>query len=145
MGRFSKYIGSLADEIVTECEFVSLDQTRRVKALRAMWDTGSRSATKGDACLSKNATIFSTKLVSELRPEHFGQGGMTGIGGQSEGDTYLIHISLPTGDVITYQEVYEANLGDYDAIIGMDIITRGDFHLDSSKGETLFSFQLPNE
>ena len=28
---------------------------------------------------------------------------------------------------------------------GMDIITRGDFHLDSSKGETLFSFELPNE
>ena len=133
MGRFSINLGSLADEIVTECEFVSLDQTRRVKTLRAMWDTGS------------NATILSTKLVSELHPDRFGQGGMTGIGGQSEGDTYLMHISLPTGDVITYLEVYEANLGDYDAIIGMDIITRGDFHLDSSKGETLFSFELPNE
>ena len=40
---------------------------------------------------------------------------------------------------------FSINLGDYDAIIGMDIITRGDFHLDSSKGETLFSFELPNE
>ena len=84
MGRFNVNLGSLADEIVTECDFVSLDQTRRVKALRAMWDTGS------------NATILSTKLISELRPERFGQGGMTGIGGQSEGDTYLVHVSLPT-------------------------------------------------
>ena len=133
MGHFSISLGSLADEIVTECEFVSLDQQRRVKAIRAMWDTGS------------NATILSTKLVSELRPDHFGQGGMTGIGGESEGDTYLMHVSLPTGDIITYQEVYEANLGDYDAIIGMDIITRGNFHLDCIKGETLFSFELPNE
>ena len=133
MGRFNVNLGSLADEIVTECGFVSLDQTRRVKALRAMWDTGS------------NATILSTKLISELRPERFGQGGMTGIGGQSEGDTYLVHVSLPTGDVITYQEVYEANLGDYDAIIGMDIITRGNFHLDCDHGEILFSFELPNE
>ena len=133
MGRFSISLGSLADEIVTECEFVSLDQQRRVKALRAMWDTGS------------NATILSTKLVSELSPDHFGQGGMTGIGGQSEGDTYLLHVSLPTGDIIIYQEVYEANLGDYDAIIGMDIITRGNFHLDCIKDETLFSFELPNE
>lgn len=133
MGRFSISLGSLADEIVTECEFVSLDQQRRVKAQRAMWDTGS------------NATILSTKLVSELRPDQFGQGGMTGIGGQSEGDTYLMHVSLPTGDIITYQEVYEANLGDYDAIIGMDIITRGNFHLDCDHGETLFSFELPNE
>ena len=133
MGRFNVNLGSLADEIVTECDFVSLDQTRRVKALRAMWDTGS------------NATILSTKLISELRPERFGQGGMTGIGGQSEGDTYLVHVSLPTGDVITYQEVYEANLGDYDAIIGMDIITRGNFHLDCDYGEILLSFELPNE
>ena len=133
MGRFSISLGSLADEIVTECEFVSLARQRRVKALRAMWDTGS------------NATILSMKLVSELRPDHFGQGGMTGIGGQSEGDTYLMHVSLPTGDIITYQEVYEANLGDFDAIIGMDIITRGNFHLDCDHGETLFSFELPNE
>ena len=107
MGRFSISLGSQADEIVTECEFVSLDQQRKVKAFRAKWDTGS------------NATILSTKLVSELHPDHFGQGGMASIGGQSEGDTYLTHVSLPTGDIITYQEVYEANLGDYDAIIGM--------------------------
>ena len=59
MGRFSKNLGSLADEIVTECEFVSLDQKRRVKALRAMWDTGS------------NATILSTALIRELSPESF--------------------------------------------------------------------------
>ena len=32
---------------------------------------------------------------------------------------------------------------DYDAIIGMDIITKGDFHLDSMKGKTVFEFTLP--
>lgn len=133
MGRFSINLGTMADEVVTECEFVSLDQQRRVKAPRAMWDTGS------------NATILSTKLVSQLHPEHFGQGSMTGIGGQSEGSTYLMHVMLPTGDVITYQEVYEGDLADYDAIIGMDIITRGDFHLDCRQGETVFTFELPND
>ena len=38
---------------------------------------------------------------------------------------------------------FSKNLGDYDAIIGMDIITKGDFHLDSIKGETVFTFTLP--
>lgn len=133
MGRFSINLGSLADEIVTECEFVTHDQKRRVKARRTMWDTGS------------NATILSTALVRELHPEVFGQGGMSGIGGQAEGNTYLLHVLLPSSDVITYQEVYEADLRDYDAIIGMDIITRGDFHLDCNKGETVFSFQLSND
>lgn len=133
MGRFSINLGSLADEVVTECEFASINQKRRVKAPRTMWDTGS------------NATILSTVLIRELRPDIFGQGGMTGIGGEAEGNTYLLHVLLPSGDVITYQEVYEADLHDYDAIIGMDIITRGNFHLDSDQGETLFSFQLPND
>jgi len=133
MGRFSISLGSFADEVVTECEFISPDLKRRVKAFRAMWDTGS------------NATILSTALVRELNPESFGKGGMIGIGGQSEGDTFLMHVSLPTDDVITYQEVYEADLRDYDAIIGMDIITRGNFHLDCDHGETLFSFELPNK
>ena len=50
MGHYSKNLGPLADEVVTECEFVSLDQKRRVKAVRTMWDTGS------------NATILSTAL-----------------------------------------------------------------------------------
>ena len=31
------------------------------------------------------------------------------------------------------------------SIIGMDIITRGNFHLDCDHGETLLSFELPNE
>ena len=73
MGHYSKNLGPLADEVVTECEFVSLDQKRRVKAVRTMWDTGS------------NATILSTALVSELRPDLFGQGGMKGIGSTYRG------------------------------------------------------------
>ena len=40
---------------------------------------------------------------------------------------------------------FSKNLGDYDAIIGMDIINRGNFHLDCDHGETLFSFELPND
>ena len=69
MGRFSISLGSFADEVVTECEFISPDLKRRVKA----------------------------------------------------------------------------DLRDYDAIIGMDIITRGNFHLGCDHGETLFSFELPNK
>ena len=133
MGHYSKNLGPLADEVVTECEFVSLDQKRRVKAVRTMWDTGS------------NATILSTPLVSELRPDLFGQGGMRGIGGESQSSTYLMHVMMPTGDVITYQEVYASELEECDAIIGMDIINLGHFHLDLCQGETTFSFSLPNE
>ena len=133
MGHYSKNLGPMADEVVTECEFITLDQKRRVKAVRTMWDTGS------------NATILSTALVSQLRPDLFGQGGMRGIGGESENSTYLMHVKLPTGDVITYQEVYAGELRECDAIIGMDIIALGNFHLDLCQGEVTFTFSLPNE
>lgn len=130
MGHFSKNLGPLADEIITECEFVSLDQKRRVKALRTMWDTGS------------NTTILSAALVRELRPDLFGKGDLRGIAGSSENDRYLMHVFLPTGDAITYHEVYASELADCDAIIGMDIIALGNFHLDLCQGELTFSFSL---
>lgn len=132
MGHFKKDFGSLTGIITTECEFVTPDLKGRIKVNSAMWDTGSE------------ATILSRQLVSQLQPEAFRHGGITGIGGDTSGNTYLLHVYLPTGDVVTYHEVYEANI-DYDAIIGMDIITLGDFHIDSSKGETSFTFSLPNE
>ena len=70
---------------------------------------------------------------------------LKGIGGESESSTYLMHVMLPTGDVITYQEVYASELEECDAIIGMDIINLGHFHLDLCQGETTFTFSLPNE
>ena len=42
-------------------------------------------------------------------------------------------------------KVYASELEECDAIIGMDIINLGHFHLDLCQGETTFSFSLPNE
>ena len=110
---------------------MTIDMQKRVRAEHVMWDTGS------------NATIISSRLAKLLGEEVFGRGAMDGIGGASEGNTYLLHVLLPTGDTMGYTEVIECDYGDYDAIIGMDIITKGDFHLDSIKGETVFTFTLP--
>lgn len=131
MGTFSKRFDSLADEIITSCDFMTIDMQKRVHAERVMWDTGS------------NTTIISSRLAKQLGGEVFGRGAMDGIGGSSEGNTYLLHVLLPIGDTMAYYEIIESDYGDYDAIIGMDIITKGDFHLDSIKGETVFTFTLP--
>lgn len=81
--------------------------------------------------------------------DNFPSAGYFGVvmshGGESENSTYLIHVMLPTGDVITYQEVYVSELEECDAIIGMDIINLGHFHLDLCQGETTFTFSLPND
>ena len=41
-----------------------------------------------------------------------------------------------------YASQVEADLGDYDAIIGMDIITLGDFRISSTADETIFTFEV---
>ena len=133
MGHFNKQYDSQVAVVLTECTFVTIDQKRRFNIARAMGDTGS------------TATIISRRIAAELQLDAFQQGGVSGIGGDAEGNTYLLHVMLPSGDVVTYQEVYEADLGDYDAIIGMDIIGMGNFHVDSIGGKTSFYFELPSK
>ena len=132
MGVYNKEYESLAEAIVTGCDFYSTDKKRTFHVNRAVWDTGSTN------------TILSSHVVKQLGLECFRTGGMAGIGGDVETVTYLVHVALPTNDVVTYVEVMEHDFNDYDAIIGMDIITLGDFIVASSRGKTRFSFQLPN-
>jgi len=131
VGTFSKHFDAKAESIITSCDFMTVDMSRRVHSDRVMWDTGS------------NATIISSRLAKHLNADVLGTGGLDGIGGSTQGDTYLLHVLLPTGDTIAYTEALEYDFEDYDAIIGMDIITKGDLYLVSSKGETDFTFTLP--
>jgi hypothetical protein len=58
--------------------------------------------------------------------------------------TYLVDIGLPNGILIPDVRVTEAaNLGNYDLLIGMDIITLGDFAITNGLGNTWFSFRIP--
>ena len=116
---------------MTACDFYSTDGKRLVHTDRAVWDTGSTT------------TILSHKLIEQLQTESFRNGDMTGIGGDVSSDTYLVHVAPPTDEVITYIEVMAYDFEDYEAIIGMDVITYGDFQISSIGGKTKFSFKLP--
>lgn len=131
MGTFSKEYGSRAEVIMTACDFYSTDGKRLVHTDKAVWDTGSTT------------TILSHKLIEQLQTQSFRKGDMTGIGGDVSSDTYLVHVAPPTDDVITYIEVMAHDFEDYEAIIGMDVITYGDFKISSLGGKTKFSFRLP--
>lgn len=74
--------------------------------------------------------------------------GKSGVSGYNLGidvkDTFLIHLGLPTGDVVTNVYAMEFESDDYDVVIGMDVISRGDFALTNLNGKTTFSFQIPS-
>jgi uncharacterized protein YchJ len=58
-------------------------------------------------------------------------------------NTYLINIGLPNKVRFALVPVTEAQLSGTDVLIGMDIISVGDFAITNKDGKTTFSFQLP--
>ena len=67
------------------------------------------------------------------------------VDGQVEARTFLVNIGLPNGVIVRDIEVAECQLSSSeDVLIGMDIITMGDFVITNVDGQTRFLFQSPS-
>ena len=97
-----------------------------------MWDTGAQF------------TVVSPRVVASLKLQPYREGEIMGIGGDHTAKTYLIHIGLPSGDLIHNVEVYCSDIDDYDLLIGMDIITLTDFCITNKDNKTVFIFRTPS-
>jgi hypothetical protein len=60
-------------------------------------------------------------------------------------DTYLIHLGLPTRDIVTDIMAMEFDSDEYDVVIGMDVICNGDLAITNLDDKTTFSFRIPSE
>lgn len=67
-----------------------------------------------------------------------------GVSGVVNSNTYLINISLPNHVVIQSITVTEGQLTGADVLIGMDIISLGDFIITNCNGQTVMSFRMPS-
>ncbi len=132
MGTFKKEYPSIAETIITECDIYT-SNGRKYHTEHAMWDTGA------------DTTIISSRIAQYLKLTPYQQGGISGIGGASNANIYLVHILIPTGDIITNVEVMESDFQDYDVIIGTDIIMFGDLLITNNNEKTTFQFRTPSE
>ena len=99
----------------------------------ALWDTGS------------TFTVISSKLASELGLDIVGEKSIDTAGGKYKASNYVISISLPNHLNIEDIMVYSGELGEgIDILIGMDIITLGDFSISNVDNKTVFSFRFPS-
>lgn len=100
----------------------------------ALWDTG---ATK---------SVISQQLAKDLGLTAVGAENVVHAGGTSLSPTYIINFLLP-GDVgIAGIVVTEfPSIGAFGAIIGMDVITLGDFAITNHGGQTWMSFRIPSQ
>lgn len=133
---FTLSAGSILEQIATDVlvlpSSVFSNQNTMPRMWTAIWDTG---ATK--SCIAK-------RIVDELNLIAVGRTSIGTANGITDANTYLVDIGLPNGVTVKNILVTCADLGDDDVLIGMDIITKGDFSITNYKGKTMFSFRTPS-
>src|SRR5690606_24653632 len=98
-----------------------------------LWDTGATNS-----CITRStAQALGLSPISKTIVQH--------AKGQTVSNVYLVNIYLPNNVAIQHIRVTEcADNGTWGVIIGMDIITMGDFAITNVSGKTVFSFRFPS-
>lgn len=103
-----------------------------VRTVTAIWDTGAE------------VSSISTRVASEMGLITLGKARNSTAAGFVDVDIFAINILLPNGVNFAMVPVTGNDLGDVDMLIGMDIISRGDFSVTNVGEKTTFSFRIPS-
>jgi predicted aspartyl protease len=106
----------------------------RIFRTKALWDTGATNC----VVTKLTARDLNLKPISVSKVSH--------ADGISLANVYLVNIYLPNNLVIPSVRVTECadNAGNFGVIIGMDVITMGDFSITNNEGKTTVSFRIPS-
>lgn len=101
----------------------------------ALWDTGA------------SVTCISKCVVEKLGLIPTGKQRMYTPSGGGTANTYLLNIKLPNNILIPAIKVCDSEIDKQglDVLIGMDIISKGDFAVSNYNGKTVFSFRTPSK
>lgn len=100
-----------------------------------VWDTGATRS-----CVSHN-------VIKQLSPPK-GNSIITATpSGRSKQNTYTVNVELPNQVEINDLVVIDTEIGSqgFDMLIGMDVISQGDFAISNYKGQTIFTFRTPSK
>jgi hypothetical protein len=106
---------------------------RLVKA-KGLWDTGATvSSISQDLATRMGLKPITTAIVHHAK-------------GSSPTNVYYLDIYLPNGIRFPFRYMLEATSvnGNFDVIIGMDIINAGDFSITNFQHKTVFTFRIPS-
>ena len=113
--------------------YVAVGGESSMMAVNALWDTGSTES------------LISEKIVKMIEPILKNKSKYVTRDVVIECETYAVSLSL--SDEITFRDVLmkKADLSDknVDIIIGMDIISRGDFEIRNYNNLIEFAFRIP--
>jgi predicted aspartyl protease len=100
--------------------------------VKTLWDTGATN------------TVITKNIANRLNLKPQGQTKTYHADGESMTNVYYVNILLPNNVGFSALRVTEGKLNGMDVLIGMDIITKGDFAICHAGGKTTFTFQMPS-
>jgi hypothetical protein len=99
---------------------------------QALWDTGATSS------------VITQKVVDTCGLKPIGVTKVYHAQGESLADKFLVNIALPNGVAFANLSVTKGDIRGADMLIGMEIITAGDFAITNKNGITIFTFRVPS-
>lgn len=122
--------------LVTKCRVSEAHDpngpAKQLLEFNALWDTGATS------------TSITQKIVDALGLAPTGLAKVHHADGESMVPTFLVNVRLPNEVGFAGVKVTLAKLTGIDVLIGMDIISAGDFVLTNKSGKTVFTFRIPS-
>ncbi len=103
-----------------------------VRQYNAIWDTGATEC------------VISARVASDLSLKPYGMQHILTAAGLVLTRKYMVSLFLPNGVAFTSVTATEGNMGATDVLVGMSIISCGDFAITHQGGDTAFSFQIPS-
>jgi predicted aspartyl protease len=125
--------GGLLRVLITDIQVIVTGNTTGLP-IKAIWDTGA------------TGSAITKKVAQKLGLIPTGMAQVSTANGIATQNTYTINIGLPNHVVIQNVIVTEIDAlsAGCDALIGMDVITIGDFSITNHQGITCMSFRLPS-
>jgi predicted aspartyl protease len=113
---------------------IHVPNTNQKHSINGIWDTGA------------TGTTITNAVVNKLGLKPTGAVQVNTANGTALQNTYTIDVSLPNNVLIQGITCTEVSglVGGCDALIGMDIITLGDFSITNHNGMTCMSFRVPS-
>lgn len=99
---------------------------------RAIWDTGA------------TGSVITERVAKDLKLKPTGMTQVSTAGGTMLQNEYFVNIYLPNKVYVPDVRVTEGKLSNIDILIGMDIISLGDFSVTNHEGKTMMSFRMPS-
>jgi hypothetical protein len=109
-------------------------QYPKAEQFQAIWDTGA------------TGSVVTQKVVDACALKPISMTEVHGIHGSELSEVYLVNIMLPNGLGVGQIRVTKGRIfGGADVLIGMDIITLGDFAITNQGGNTVFTYCFPSQ